>query len=77
MKQSKMSQWPETCALSDPRLRKWVIPTYMYEGTFFPKYLSGSGYLAKKEDARNGRRLFPFLDSTLQPKLTLLLSSSN
>ena len=44
----------------------------MYEGAFFPKYLSGSGYLAKKEDARNGRRLFPFLDSTLQPKLTLL-----
>ena len=48
---------PDPTALSDPRLGKWVVPTYMYEGRYFPKFLSGSGYLVKKEDARKGHKL--------------------
>lgn len=33
------------------RLRAWAIPRYMYKEKKFPPFLSGSGYLMRREAA--------------------------
>ena len=43
---------PSDRMLSNARLKKWVVPRYMYKKKYFPQFLSGSGYLVKKTSAR-------------------------
>ena len=31
---------------------KWVCPEYMYNGTYYPHYLSGSGYVMTRSVAK-------------------------
>lgn len=34
-----------------PRLQRWAVPKYMFKGTTFPVFVSGSGYVMTKKVA--------------------------
>ena len=50
-KYKPLAHKPTRSNVKDKLLIKWLIPNYMYNETYFPYFLSGSGYLVPQEAA--------------------------
>ena len=42
---------PTMESLQDEKIRKWIVPRYMYRKRLFPQFIGGSGYLVERQDA--------------------------